>query len=280
MKKIFTTLAAGLLFTVGFGQITLDQNVDSSYIDGTSGVACTDQVTTGLNNFSRAFNLSEFGITGDFTVTSVTYGFGTLTGPIDVDLIIGSSGFYPFEFTELGRETDTGVSDEAVIIDYEFANPIVVPAGTEELVFQWEADGDGVGVLYFPGANDLGETGPSYIAAEECGMTQPESYASIGFPDSNLTMTVTGMEGDTAATVELGSRAFSVYPNPATDVVNIKLNDNKTVSGVEIVNLAGQSVMRAGNVETLNVNSLAPGAYVMKIIDNNGVSHLTKFLKK
>jgi hypothetical protein len=71
----------------------------------------------------------------------------------------------------------------------------VVPAGSTLVVELATADLLGTGWFY-PGANDQGETAPSYFASEACGYPEPTSMASVGFgfPDVHLVMAVTGRD--------------------------------------------------------------------------------------
>jgi len=48
--------------------------------------------------------------------------------------------------------------------------------------------------LVFPGANNLPQTRPSYLAAADCGVNDPLDTAAIGFPDSHWVMVVHGDE--------------------------------------------------------------------------------------
>ncbi|MBL0199863.1 MAG: carboxypeptidase regulatory-like domain-containing protein [Chitinophagaceae bacterium] len=71
--------------------------------------------------------------------------------------------------------------------------------------------------------------------------------------------------------------AISVFPNPATDVINIQLPDSwqgKALS-IDLINQAGQvvnskSTKQASQVERLTVNQLAAGVYILRIQDGNG----------
>ena len=68
------------------------------------------------------------------------------------------------------------------------------------------------------------------------------------------------------------SRSIGVYPNPATDFVNIQLNDDTDLgSTLEIYNQVGQRVMSTivtGTLMRLNVSPLGKGMYYLKIRDS------------
>jgi len=74
----------------------------------------------------------------------------------------------------------------------------------------------------------------------------------------------------------------TVYPNPGTNVLNIK-NDNKLLD-FELINLNGQIVIRQivnNNINTINTESLKPGMYFYKLNDNKNKTFETgKWIKK
>lgn len=281
MKKLFMLLA-GVSFSIASAQITMSQSMSDDIVPG--GVSCGNSSAgyTSFNSFSRGFEFADYGITEDFEVSSVTFALEEITGTLDFSLVIGGTDSYPWDEVDyLGFETmSVSPGDAGVVLEYTFDNPVLVPSSYNTLVFAYEADGEDVLISFFPGSNSQGETADSYIYAPACGLDAPATFGSVGFPDVHLVMSVTG-DLATMGTVELGSKSLSVYPNPATDVVNIKLGDNKTVQSVEIVNLAGQSVFASKSLsETVNVNFLAPGVYVVRVKDNNGVTHMQKLVKK
>jgi uncharacterized repeat protein (TIGR01451 family) len=76
------------------------------------------------------------------------------------------------------------------------------------------------------------------------------------------------------------SNHFTLYPNPANDIVNIKTKDNTTIKLLSIYNTLGQLVLTVTNpTETTDVSDLASGNYFLKINTVQGVS-TTRFIKK
>lgn len=51
--------------------------------------------------------------------------------------------------------------------------------------------------VLFVGSNDLGETGPTYLASTFCGVTTPTTTAAIGFPEMQMILEVNTSGGDT-----------------------------------------------------------------------------------
>lgn len=70
----------------------------------------------------------------------------------------------------------------------------------------------------------------------------------------------------------------NVYPNPATDVLNINTTDN--LLRVDIFNIQGQLVKTAiGEMNSISVKDLASGLYTVKLTTDNGTS-MHKIIKK
>jgi Flp pilus assembly pilin Flp len=62
---------------------------------------------------------------------------------------------------------------------------------------------------------------------------------------------------------------FAVYPNPASEVVNISLQEGLTLEKVNVYNTLGQLV-KTENKDVIAVNSLVEGNYFFEVITNKG----------
>ena len=64
-----------------------------------------------------------------------------------------------------------------------------------------------------------------------------------------------------------------VYPNPATEIVNIK--SDYTITSVDVMNFVGQTVYTSSNVESktakLNVTTFTAGVYFVKVSTTEGI---------
>jgi len=76
--------------------------------------------------------------------------------------------------------------------------------------------------VFFSGSNNFGETGPTYLAAEGCGITTPTTVASLGFPDMQLILIANGTDDNGAVrlsqsadetTILAGNSVACVDPN-------------------------------------------------------------------
>ena len=71
--------------------------------------------------------------------------------------------------------------------------------------------------------------------------------------------------------------AFSIYPNPATNELNIL--SNTAIEKAEIYNIAGMLQSTNLNNNSMNISSLEVGIYFVKVYSENGIS-IQKFVKQ
>lgn len=84
--------------------------------------------------------------------------------------------------------------------------------------------------------------------------------------------------GEDLAVNDIKKGAFSVYPNPATDV--LKFNTAAKVESVQIYDLSGKAVSANYADGQVNVSTLAKGVYVVKVKNVDGTTSSSKFIKK
>lgn len=87
--------------------------------------------------------------------------------------------------------------------------------------------------------------------------------------NSNATLAADVFEFEATATV---------YPNPATDELNVVVPQNQMLQSVVLYNALGQKI-GVYNTEKVNLNGLSAGMYSAEIMTNSGRS-LKKFIKK
>jgi len=84
---------------------------------------------------------------------------------------------------------------------------------------------------------------------------------------------------DTLSTDEFSTSSFTLYPNPAKDVINIKSNAQDEVSTVQVFNLLGKEVIQSEiKNNSLDVSSLSNGIYMLKINSVKGNSITKKII--
>ena len=63
----------------------------------------------------------------------------------------------------------------------------------------------------------------------------------------------------------------TIYPNPVKNILNIKMIPN--VKRIEVFNLLAQKVLEQWNTNSINIEKIKKGVYIIKIYDfNNNVS--------
>jgi hypothetical protein len=79
------------------------------------------------------------------------------------------------------------------------------------------------------------------------------------------------IEKATASTKDVFAANFSVFPNPANDVLNI--SSVKTIEKAEIYNLIGKKVISTTRLtnNSINISSLAKGVYILKLVSGDVV---------
>jgi hypothetical protein len=204
-------------------RLAITQSIDPDTLVAGTGVACSDGVYTTENSWLRLFDLDgDHGYTGTFTTESVDWGMETLTGdlPVDVNIYCLDDGL-PFLYsfmTMVGTGTTNATTGDLVF--YNTAVSGSCDADTQAMAVELFGDDCeilGTCTLYWIGANNLGQTAPTYIASASCGIVDPVDLAAIGFPNSHLAMRVyvedccddggadDGGSGDVPATTSVGA---------------------------------------------------------------------------
>jgi len=197
----------------------------SQAITSLNSVSCNAGGVHVENSYYRAFTLSSFGITNQFDIASVDVGVelanaggtipppgaapgistkGTKVGvgapgatsqPITIKLYTSSMPFptgFPGSLTQIGI-TNTTVNDTSLsIVNIPVTGS--APAGSQLVVEVLTPDGTAAGNSFFIGSNTAAETGPSYLRAPGCGVTNPTTTAAIGFPNMHIVMNVNGCQ--------------------------------------------------------------------------------------
>lgn len=65
------------------------------------------------------------------------------------------------------------------------------------------------------------------------------------------------------------SESFDVYPNPASEVLNIRMKNNLSLENVTVYNNLGQ-IVKTAQQNTIDVSTFSPGVYFVEITTNQG----------
>jgi hypothetical protein len=102
---------------------------------------------------------------------------------------------------------------------------------------------------------------------------------TINNPGINRVVNV--VEGSTLAVASFSNADFSLYPNPAKHILNIKSNENIKMQYAQVYDLNGKIVLKSEIVnDTIKVDSLSAGTYIVMLRDSNGKDYSQKFIKE
>ena len=255
MKKI-TLLAAVLLASVTMNSQTIAHNDSDEILGGT--VACPTEPT----NYIRVFDLAdEFEITTDWTITGVSFGTEVSeTADITINLYTADD-VDPTAAILTNIYTGTEATVDLEISEHTLTAPVTVPAGSI-IVMELAESPDGI--VYRVGSNDAGQTAPSWLSSETCGAGTVEGF---GFTNHYI-MSVTGEEA-LGSDTNL-SEIISVYPNPATDVLNIAIPSSVDVKSVSLFDVLGKKANVSLVNGQINISDLAVGLYLLNVETTNG----------
>ena len=75
-----------------------------------------------------------------------------------------------------------------------------------------------------------------------------------------------------------GSNMISLFPNPAQEVLNI--SSSNSITNIEVYDLLGKKVASNNNAKNVNVAALGKGAYIVKVVHENGSVVAKQFIKE
>ncbi len=283
--------------TRGSGGIVITQS-KADFIDG-GGVSCAnaDGGYTTDNSYFRAFDLSGIDDdTDDITVTSVDLGIGgiTLNGndPVsttvrfhEVAILNPDGSFLIGDATLIGEQEYIVSEAEANSLqNVEITENIVLPMDAIIAVEWFAPSGNPADTgLDNPwdiryGQNNFGETGPTLLASEACGIVDPTFTGDLGdFGDLNWVLFVNGTlgavaneDGATPQFVSLGSN----FPNPVVSGTTripfaLEAAQDVTVAvfdalGREVISTA--ATFAAGDQSvTIDTSALPNGVYFYRL---------------
>ena len=150
------------------------------------------------------------------------------------------------------------------------------------LTFVWAADLNGInipdGKFFDIGFNWIAGFGVQSMVTWSDNPT-PREFADY---DGNIFVPVyeNGIETSLVGIPEIGIASNSVFPNPATDLVNIKVsNDIRTV---QVMNNLGMVISSATvaqeKIINLNTSNYSAGTYFVRFISENGKTTVKKLV--
>ncbi|CAM3447909.1 T9SS type A sorting domain-containing protein [Aequorivita lipolytica] len=256
-------------------EIILSQNI-SQILLLNGGLACAG----GDNQWYRAYRLIDKGINTSVALTGVEFGVQAIDASTELEVFAYDYEEFPDGFdisnppTPLASGTVTvGTGDVGVFIRAYFDTPAVVLPSTTVVVSVVQPTVDGVN--FFLGITES-ETKPSFKSSAQCGPSTPISMIDLGFPDSRhlVNLILEDELSVPARTIE----NFTVYPNPAKEVLNLFLA-SLTIKDIELYDIVGKKLNCNYSDSTIDVSGLSEGTYFSKISTDTTV-FTRKFVKE
>lgn len=208
--------------------LTIKQNSTDTITSG-AGFSCNSGGEHTDNTYLRRFDLDgAHGVNQTFRVSSVSFGVELANAALDpsqpasvrVYTIAASDATMTFAEMTLLADVPTTVlnSDAGTIKTVPVSATVADPSTTDLVVALFTPNGQASDYQFFLGANADAESGPSYIAAATCGVAEPATVASLGFPNSHFVLFADGdvVDTDGDGTGD-GTDNCSDLPNPGQD---------------------------------------------------------------
>ena len=249
--------------------------VNGSALVNASGAGTYDGLLTsftsgGSTTYFKQVGNAPSGFVNNTVASSGPASYGTtLVGAANLN----SQGILPIILGSFSAVVDNGSVDLAWTTDLEINSDHFTIQSSTNAGANWNT----VGTMPAAG-NSAASLNYSFV----------DNHPASGTSEYRLVLV--DRDGNTAYSsvkaVRIGSiSAVSVYPNPASDYVNVTLNGDASVSAnIRLVNLGGQVLMEknvtnaGGTTVPLTVSSLPSGNYLIVITASDGSKQVNKIL--
>ncbi|MBS1690030.1 MAG: T9SS type A sorting domain-containing protein, partial [Bacteroidetes bacterium] len=212
------------------------------------------------------YTLSYYG-TGNLKSVFVTRDTGTGMYPAYEDSMGYASGYNYFNYYQGFSFTDTGRTVDAIVHKYIGSSGLPDSVNTSQLIYFYTSGGIIPQMLYFKDYYYYNPSGDPVVWVQYLNMGSGYKYNA---QESFFYESLTGV-ADVPNKTDI-----IIYPNPANNVVNLKLSDaaiGKNIT-INITNVLGQLVKTqsatAQAIMQVSVSDLVPGTYLMYIKETNG----------
>lgn len=293
--KIITTIAPGATQTVSFnnwtptalGANTLNVSVPADQVNTNNSSSFNNTVScstygasqnpityTGSVGFGTGSGIlsTPFQVSTASTITGVNVAISNNTASVGRNVygvILSSTG------TILATSTNTltiANGDLSTIKTFNFSPSVSVPAN--QLVYYGLAQTANATAYYPLGTYTNPYLSTSYYTTALAGGPQTLVPSNLGQMGIELNLTGTCSLG--VESVESLDSNLTVFPNPASTNLNVKLNSFDGNTSFEVYNAIGQLIIPTKKIDSnkleLNVTSLTKGVYFLKVNNNDKIS--------
>ena len=181
------------------GPEAMTQNVDPNTIIWGASTACAGGGLTTDTGYLRLYDLDDDeDFVGQFCTTSMDYGIEQAIGPqsITANVYCLDEGLPFLKAFMVLTGTATQPQPDALLEFFQIAVDGCCDASTQDMVVELLSEDcvESLGIckVLILGANNLGQTAPSYIVAPDCGFVEPTDLALWGYPDAHIIQFVIG----------------------------------------------------------------------------------------
>ena len=89
-------------------------------------------------------------------------------------------------------------------------------------------------------------------------------------------------EADNSVESVAAANAVAIFPNPASETLNLTGIDTKEIISLQVIDLTGRVIYTNENLDEdiqIDLNSFLPGNYIIRFFDIDGMSVSKKFMK-
>ena len=277
------TASTSYSFTVRAKDAAGNVSVSSSPLNVTTLSPVVTYCTASGNNASYEWiDLVKLGTINNVTGTNGGYGNYTALSTTLVrgtaNTIYISAGFSGSSYTEnwriwidynqdgdfldAGEQIVSGTTSSGATFNAGFTVPASASLGATRMrvAMVWNATPASCGTFSY------GEVEDYTVSISSTALARAESAVTL--PGETL------KEG-------LSFASFGIYPNPASDQVNLVLGELQTATTIRVYDIGGRLSKTIENYDgrALNVSDLKPGLYIVQIQSEKG-SHETRFIKE
>lgn len=212
-------------------------------------------------------------------------------GPTIPPSMVGEYVHYKIDFENLGTFPATNVVVKDMIDTAKFDVATLVPVASSHSFITRITETNRVEFIFeginlpFDDANNDGyivfkiKTLPTLVLGNTFSNTA-SIYFDYNFPiiTNTESTTITALSSPDFDFVNF----FTMYPNPAGEMLNLLKTAEITVSSFSIYNMLGQQLIvipNAANIDSVDISTLGAGTYFLKVITDRGSSAI-KFIKQ
>ncbi|MEM6671562.1 MAG: hypothetical protein AAF726_01890 [Planctomycetota bacterium] len=185
-RPLLAALFGAVLAPASLAQTVCTQNADSVTITLFNSIACVSQTSSATltNAYLRRFTpATSCGQSGAFEVGSVTFGIemaasasGSQAANVRLYTIAPGANFRYPNMTLLIDEPTSILDSMFAFQTVQLSTAVAVPAGVDLVV---ELFVPGSGDQFYIGSNANGQSGPTFIASQNCGFQNPQNAANL-----------------------------------------------------------------------------------------------------